>query len=83
MHAFSVAGYAVGVQDISRTSASLISGTTAGIGVLSGAASQYLTGALLEANGRDFVPVFVLAAAIQMVGFALFTRWWSSEQIFE
>lgn len=53
LHAFGVAGYSVGVQDLSQRSASLISGTTVGIGIMSGAASQYITGALLDSNGRD------------------------------
>ena len=48
LHAFNIAGYGVGVQDISTKSASLISGVTAGIGVMTGAASQYITGALLD-----------------------------------
>ena len=77
------AGYGVGVQDISQKSASLISGVTAGIGVMTGAASQYITGALLDSNGRDFVPVFVLCAALQLAGAAMFTVWWDSKQQFE
>lgn len=83
LHAFNIAGYGVGVQDISRKSASLISGVTAGIGVMTGAASQYITGALLDANGRDFVPVFLLAAAVQLFGAVGFTLWWDSERRFE
>ena len=83
LHSFNIAGYGVGVQDISRKSASLISGVTAGIGVMTGAASQYITGSLLDANGRDFVPVFIIAAAVQLVGAAGFTLWWDSERRFE
>ena len=56
LHACHVVGYAVGVQDISKKSASLISGAAAGLGVMCGAASQYITGAILDANGRDCVP---------------------------
>ena len=40
LHAGGVAGYSVGVQDISRKSASIISGATAGLGVMAGAASH-------------------------------------------
>ena len=39
--------------------------------------------ALLDSNGRDFVPVFVLCAALQLVGAAMFTVWWDSERQFE
>lgn len=83
LHAFNIAGYGVGVQDISQKSASLISGVTAGIGVMSGAASQYITGALLDSNGRDFLPVFYIAAAIQVFGAVAFTTLWDSERRFE
>ena len=80
---FNVAGYSVGMQDISQKSASLIAGVTGGLGVMTGAASQVITGAILDANGRDFVPVFLIAAALQLVGFAGFTKWWDSERIFD
>ena len=83
LHACSVVGYSVGSQDLARKSASLISGCTVGVGIMSGAAAQSLTGAALDANGRDFVPVFVAAAAVQVVGAALFARWYSAERIFE
>jgi len=83
LHAFNTAGYGVGVQDISRKSASLISGVTAGIGVMTGAASQYITGSLLDSNGRDFVPVFLICAAVQLFGAVGFTAWWDSERLFE
>ncbi len=83
LHAFNIAGYGVGVQDISQKSASLISGVTAGIGVMTGAASQYITGSLLDSNGRDFLPVFLLAAAVQLFGAIGFTVWWDSERRFE
>jgi hypothetical protein len=83
LHAFGTAGYSVGVQDISRSSASLISGVSVGIGIMAGAASQYITGATLDANGRDFVPVFLLAAAVQLFGAVAFTLWWDSERRFE
>ena len=83
LHAFNIAGYGVGVQDISIKSASLISGVTAGIGVMTGAASQVITGTLLDSNGRDFVPVFLIAAAVQIFGAIAFTAWWDSERQFE
>ena len=78
-----VMGYGVGVQDISKKSTSLIYGATAGTGVMAGAFSQAITGAVLDSNGRDFVPVFLVAAVIQVVGGGLFLLWWDSERIFE
>ena len=83
LHAFNIAGYGVGVQDISTKSASLISGVTAGIGVMTGAASQVITGTLLDSNGRDFIPVFLIAAGVQIFGAVAFTCWWDSERQFE
>ena len=50
---------------------------------MTGAASQYITGALLDSNGRDFVPVFLLAAAVQLFGAVGWTLWWDSERQFE
>ena len=50
---------------------------------MAGAASQYITGAVLDANGRDFLPVFLLAAALQLVGLAVHVRFWESERLFE
>ena len=82
-HAFIATSYESGVQDISRRSASLIVGVVGGVGIMSGAASQYITGAILDANGRDFVPVFAIAAAVQVAGTAAFVGWWDSERRFE
>ena len=50
---------------------------------MTGAASRYVTGYLLDTNGRDFIPVFLIAAAIQLFGAVGFTLWWSSERRFE
>ena len=83
LHAFTVSGCYVGVQDLSQKSASLISGAQGGLGVMAGAASQFVTGAILESNGRDFVPIFWLCAAVQLLGAAAFVGWWDSERRFE
>ena len=50
---------------------------------MTGAASQYITGAILDANDRDFVPVFALAAVVQLAGTAAFVAWWDSERRFD
>ena len=51
LHAFHTAGYAVGPQDLARKTTALISGITSGLGVMAGAASQYITGAVLSVDG--------------------------------
>ena len=71
------------MQDISRRSAPLITGVIGGVGIMTGAASQYITGAILDANDRDFVPVFALAAVVQLAGTAAFLAWWDSERRFD
>ena len=48
-----------------------------------GALSQASTGWLLEANGRDFEPIFLLTALILSGGCAAFWAKWSSEGDFD
>ena len=70
-------------QDISSKYASLIYGSTSALAVVAGAAGQYFTGAVLDANGRDFTPMFELTAAIDLLGAFAFWQWWDSERAFE
>ena len=51
--AASGAGFGCGAQDISTRFSSLIYGGSSVFGVIAGASSQYLTGWLLEQNGRS------------------------------
>merc|ERR1719353_1311832 len=76
--AFGCAGYGVGAQDISSKFSSLIYGATSVFAVLAGAGGQYLTGALLEANGRDFTPLFGLVVVVEILGLIAWNRWWCS-----
>ena len=66
-----------------RSYASLIYGATSVFAVLAGASGQYLTGYLLEANGRDFSPMFLITALVELAGFAAWNAWWSSEREFD
>jgi len=77
------AGYGCGAQDISTRYSSLIYGSTSVFAVLAGASGQYLTGWLLDANGRDFTPMFALVVLIEAAGLAAWNAWWSSERIFD
>ncbi len=51
--------------------------------VVAGASAQYFTGVLLEANGRDFSPIFLLTGGVELLGVVAFCSWWSSERAFE
>lgn len=81
--AASAAGFGCGAQDISTRLSSLIYGASSVAGVVAGATSQYLTGWLLEANGRDFGPIFGLMTGVELLGALAFCAWWSSEPEFE
>ena len=83
LSAFSAAGFGCGAQDISTRLSSLLYGGTSVFAVVAGASGQYFTGWLLEANGRDFTPMFVLVAVIETVGLIAWNSWWSSERSFE
>jgi len=80
---FSAAGFGCAAQDISTRYASLLYGATSVIAVIAGAAGQYYTGYLLEANGRDFSPLFSVTAVIEVFGFIAFLQWWRSDPIFD
>ena len=41
------------------------------------------TGALLDANGRDFSLVFLATAAVQVAGAAVWLRCWDSKRLFD
>ena len=62
---------------------SLIYGATSVIAVACGAGGQVLTGWLLEATGRDFGPMFVLTAMLQLGAMAVWLTCWESERAFE
>ena len=81
--AFCAAGYGVGAQDISKRYASLVYGASSAVSVVAGALGQYFTGWLLQANGRDFSPMFALTAGIEVLGLLAFVSWWDSERVFE
>lgn len=81
--AASGAGFGCGAQDISTRLSSLIYGGSSVVGVVAGASSQYLTGWLLEQNGRDFSPLFGIMTGVELLGLVLFCMWWSSEPAFE
>lgn len=81
--ACSAAGFGCAAQDISTRYASLLYGGTSVLAVVAGASGQYLTGWLLEQNGRDFSPMFALTSVLQVVGLICFLRWWDSERVFE
>jgi len=83
LSAFSAAGFGCGAQDISTRLSSLLYGGTSVFAVIAGASGQYFTGWLLEANGRDFTPMFVLVAVIETMGLIAWNSWWSSERSFE
>ena len=80
---FCAAGFGCGAQDISMRYSSLIYGATSVVAVACGAAGQVFTGWLLEANGRDFLPMFGLTAAVQLAGLAVFLTCWDSRRAFE
>lgn len=48
----SAAGFGCATQDISSKYASLIYGATSALAVVAGASGQYITGAILDANGE-------------------------------
>jgi hypothetical protein len=48
-----------------------------------GASAQYFTGVLLEANGRDFNPIFLVTSGVEVLGVLAFCSWWSSERQFD
>ena len=48
-----------------------------------GASAQYFTGVLLEANGRDFNPIFLATSGVEVLGVLAFCSWWSSERQFD
>jgi len=83
LSAFASAGYGCGAQDISTRLASLLYGATSVFAVIAGASGQYLTGYLLEANGRDFTPIFALVVIVEALGLVAWNRWWSSERAFD
>ncbi len=80
---FSAAGYGCAAQDISKRLSSLIYGASSVFAVVAGASGQWLTGQLLETNGRDFSPVFLGAAAVELAGLVGFWLWWDSEREFD
>eukprot|EP00908_Phaeocystis_cordata_P010824 Transcript_21678.p2 GENE.Transcript_21678~~Transcript_21678.p2 ORF type:complete len:189 (-),score=90.75 Transcript_21678:61-627(-) len=79
----SAAGFGCGAQDIATRFSSLIYGASSVFAVVAGASAQYFTGVLLEANGRDFSPIFLLTGGIELLGVVAFCSWWSSERAFE
>ena len=79
----SAAGFGCGAQDIATRYSSLIYGATSVFAVVAGASGQYLTGYLLDANGRDFTPMFALVVMVELAGLAAFNAWWDSERIFD
>ena len=79
----SAAGFGCGAQDISARFSSLIYGASSVFAVVAGASGQWLTGQLLETNGRDFSPVFLGAAAVELAGLVGFWLWWDSEREFD
>lgn len=81
--ACSAAGFGCAAQDISTRLSALLYGATSVAAVAAGAGGQYLTGWLLERNGRDFTPMFELTAAVELVGLLLWLRFWDSEKLFE
>lgn len=80
---FCAAGFGCGAQDISSRYSSLIYGATSVVAVACGAAGQVFTGWLLEANGRDFGPMFAVTALVQLAGLAVWLSCWESERAFE
>ena len=81
--ACSAAGYGCGAQDIATRFSPLIYGATSVLAVLAGATGQYLTGYLLEQNGRDFAPIFGAVVAVELAGLVAWRSWWSSERVFD
>lgn len=81
--ACSAAGYGCGAQDIATRFSSLIYGATSVLAVLAGATGQYLTGYLLEQNGRDFAPIFGAVVAVELAGLVAWNAWWDSEKQFD
>lgn len=81
--ATSGAGFGCAAQDIARRDAALVYGATSVPAVAAGAASQYLTGVVLDATDRDFSYVFVATALVQIAGCAAWWAWWDSERSFE
>ena len=51
--------------------------------MFAGASGQYFTGWLLEANGRDFTPMFYLVFAVEVAGLLAWNKWWSSDKVFD
>jgi MFS family permease len=80
---FSAAGFGCAAQDASKQYAGVIYGASSAAAVAAGALSQASTGWLLEANGRDFEPIFLLTALILSGGCAAFWAKWSSEGDFD
>ena len=79
----SAAGFGCGAQDISARFSSLIYGASSVFAVVAGASAQYGTGVLLEANGRDFNPIFLVTSGVELLGVLAFCSWWSSERQFD
>lgn len=79
----SAAGFGCGAQDISTRFSSLIYGASSVFAVVAGASAQYFTGVLLEANGRDFNPIFLVTSGVEVLGVLAFCSWWSSERQFD
>ena len=79
----SAAGFGCGAQDIATRFSSLIYGASSVFAVVAGASAQYGTGVLLEANGRDFNPIFLVTSGVELLGVLAFCSWWSSERQFD